>query len=193
MARRSKTLGPSSKTVEAFHLEGAAAHAAYELVRAEGVDALTLRAVAQTCKVDHTALYRHFTDKNALLLAVVGRAFAELIEALREGATRRAFLVAYARFAVEEHHLYAAMFSEQMRANYAAEPLTAHIGELTRLAVERVQGRAPGATISVRDRDAVLRDWALVHGLVDLWRRGLLRAATPNAAIAYIAKLIGAA
>jgi len=42
-----------------------------KLAREEGVDALTIRKIAQWLGVTPMAIYRHFTDKNALLAAVL--------------------------------------------------------------------------------------------------------------------------
>src|SRR5260370_17441752 len=44
-------------------------------IREDGVDAVTLRAVAARLGVSRTALYRHFADKSALLAAVAREGF----------------------------------------------------------------------------------------------------------------------
>ena len=46
---------------------------AVRTIQAEGVERLTLRAVGRRLGVSRTALYRHFTDKSALLAAVAAR------------------------------------------------------------------------------------------------------------------------
>src|SRR5205085_7573915 len=48
---------------------------ALRTIQARGVDALTLRAAGQSLGVSRTALYRHFTDKSALLSAVATEGF----------------------------------------------------------------------------------------------------------------------
>src|SRR5437016_3005395 len=62
---------------------------AVHTIQAKGVDALTLRAVGQKLGVSRTALYRHFSDKSALLAAVAGEGFrmlrAQLLEAWEQG------------------------------------------------------------------------------------------------------------
>src|SRR4051812_33847937 len=91
---------------------------AVRTIEAEGVDALTLRAVAQALGVSRTALYRHFADKAALLTAVATTGFHTLSEALDEawrtgGRGRRAFDdmgVAYVLFAVAHPSYYRVMF-----------------------------------------------------------------------------------
>ena len=60
-------------------LRRALVHAAAELLREGGQDALTLRAVARRSGVSHSAPYRHFSDRAALLSAVAAHAFADLV------------------------------------------------------------------------------------------------------------------
>lgn len=52
--------------------------AAAELVVAEGVDALTTRAVADLAEVPVASLYQYFADKDEILLALVERDVAEM-------------------------------------------------------------------------------------------------------------------
>ncbi|MFJ4650284.1 TetR/AcrR family transcriptional regulator [Nocardia sp. NPDC088792] len=47
--------------------------AATEVLDERGLDAVTMRAVADALQVNPMSLYRHFQDKNALLLAVLDR------------------------------------------------------------------------------------------------------------------------
>src|SRR5215211_6045080 len=52
--------------------------AALALLRASGLDALTLRAVARAAGVSQTAPYRHFADRAALLAGVAEDGFRRL-------------------------------------------------------------------------------------------------------------------
>ena len=52
--------------------------AAVRTIRTHGVDGLTLRGVGSALGVSRTALYRHFTDKAALLAAVAAEGFRML-------------------------------------------------------------------------------------------------------------------
>jgi len=54
------------------------------LLREQGVEGLTLRAVAQRVGVSHSALYRHFPDKAALLATIAAEGFEALAGALEE-------------------------------------------------------------------------------------------------------------
>lgn len=53
-------------------------HAAEELLDAEGVDAVTVRAVARRAQVSHGAPRRHFPTRVQLLAGVAQRGFADL-------------------------------------------------------------------------------------------------------------------
>src|SRR5918999_6482120 len=78
-------------------------------IRAEGVDALTLREIGARLGVSRTALYRHFADKRALLTALATEGFRTLrqllVAAWEQGGHGRAAFhamgVAYVRFAVD--------------------------------------------------------------------------------------------
>ena len=91
---------------------------AVRTIQAKGVDALTLRAVGQKLGVSRTALYRHFTDKSALLAAVAGEGFhtlrVQLVEAWEHGGRGveafEAMGAAYVRFAVANPSYYRVMF-----------------------------------------------------------------------------------
>ena len=70
LAARATT--PARKRADRYHhgdLRRALLQAAVRTIRSHGVDGLTLRGVGSTLGVSRTALYRHFTDKAALLAA----------------------------------------------------------------------------------------------------------------------------
>lgn len=120
VARRSTTT-PARKRADRYHhgdLRRALLQAAVRTIRSHGIDGLTLRAVGSTLGVSRTALYRHFTDKGALLAAVAAEGF----RMLREETTRawvdgerglrgfEAMGVAYVRFALTHPSHYRVMF-----------------------------------------------------------------------------------
>jgi AcrR family transcriptional regulator len=175
--------------------------AALSLIEAQGVEALTLRAVAGQVGVTHAAPYRHFVDKGDLLAAVAGEGFkllAERTEAARDaagaGLTDRllAIGVAYVRFAVEHPAHYRVMFGRGLVDLPADHPfhadaqrafgvLTGTVGELQ--AAGLMAADAP-------DARAVL-GWATVHGLAMLLTDGLLPLpATQEARDAFVAGIL---
>jgi AcrR family transcriptional regulator len=56
---------------------------AIEQLHSEGVETLSLRALARSVGVSQTAPYRHFADKNELLAALATRGYHQLLDDLR--------------------------------------------------------------------------------------------------------------
>ncbi|MFN7982784.1 MAG: TetR/AcrR family transcriptional regulator [Vicinamibacterales bacterium] len=127
----------------------------------EGIESLTLREAGARLGVSRTALYRHFSDKAALLAAVARDGFqkfrAELESAWEQGpATRCGFTrmgEAYIRFAVGHPSHYRVMFGD-FRALCAREP------EL--------------------QEDAQAAFMTFINALVAMQRAGLVRASDPR-------------
>src|SRR5262245_16103564 len=96
---------------------------AVRMIQREGVEALTLRGVGERLGVSGTALYRHFTGKQALLGAVAAEGFRTLRSALADawesgGRGREGFKamgLAYVRFAVTHPSHYRVMFGGRVR------------------------------------------------------------------------------
>jgi AcrR family transcriptional regulator len=92
---------------------------ARSLVETGGADALTVSAVAQIAGVKAPSLYKHFTDRAALLKAVEIAVLHELEATLRAGTkgrtprTRlRSMGITYRRFALDHPRLYGIIYSE---------------------------------------------------------------------------------
>lgn len=152
-------------------------------IRSEGVDGLTLRDIGARLGVSRSALYRHFTDKRALLMAVATEGFRTLREQLvasweEGGRSDRAFYAmgfAYVRFAVANPSHYRVMFGgfvdpQAKDLELATEAKGAF--EALVLALTELQRQ----TVMVPD-DTVLMAryvWALVHGVAMLGIDGQL-------------------
>jgi AcrR family transcriptional regulator len=122
---RRPTTAPVRKRANRYHhgdLRRALLQAAVRTIHSHGVGGLTLRGVGSTLGVSRTALYRHFTDKGALLAAVAAEGFRMLREetarAWEDGERGlRAFEamgVAYVRFALTHPSHYRVMFGADM-------------------------------------------------------------------------------
>jgi AcrR family transcriptional regulator len=154
----------------AYHhgdLRAALLIAAGEILEKEGVEALALREVARKAGVSHSAPYRHFPEREALLAALAAEGFAMLEEAQRDAAAAgglRAMGEAYVRFALDHPHRFRLMFSGLV-------PIGKHpaLREVATKTSERLSGalalRIPGAPGA---RDASIAAWAMVHGLAQL-------------------------
>jgi len=172
-------MGPvrNKKTFHHGDLRRAAIIAAYDLILEHGEEALKLRAIASKCDVDHTALYRHFNNKDALAYEVVVVGFQHLNDVLSkpEELSFGDLLVLYARFALERRNLYEAMFSQKTQTSFDERSLAAEIDKLTHRAAAILEPRLEGKRKIPTDvRDRVIEGWALAHGLIDLLNRGML-------------------
>lgn len=144
--------------------------AAHELLRAGGIEAVTLREAARLAGVSHNAPYRHFASREALLAALATEGFRNLRRALEEAGRRAeqperltALGRAYLRFADADRATFRLMFGGVIeKAGYPdlAEASGAAFGALRSVVAE---GGAPAGA----EREA-LRAWALVHGLAHL-------------------------
>jgi AcrR family transcriptional regulator len=155
--------------------------AAHRIHRTHGVAALSLRAVARDVGLTPMAIYRHFEDKDALLMALVEEGFAKLetvfAEALNAKTPLKAierFLLAYAEFALAEPHAFELMFLirrpgvPEAPASLRASPSPSFEGAISavREAMETgdLKRGDPGETI--------LTAWATAHGLIALHLTG---------------------
>jgi AcrR family transcriptional regulator len=135
--------------------------AARRLLERGGPEALSLREVARRAGVSHSAPYRHFADRAALLAALAAEGFAELSEriaaAAREagGAKRLGPMgAAYVRFALDRPALFRLMFGGHVRGTNHPALAEAAKGAYALLTAEA----GPSA----------VKAWALVHGLAHL-------------------------
>jgi len=171
---------PSRKPKSRYHhgdLRRALLDEAVRIIAREGVGDLTLREVGSRLGVSRTALYRHFSDKSALLAAVARQGFqrfaADLRQAWSEGpGTRQGFErmgVAYVRFALTNPSHYRVMFGD-FRSLCAKDP------ELETDAAASFQVLVQ-ALISLQESGDITPDepvrlahyvWAIVHGIAML-------------------------
>jgi AcrR family transcriptional regulator len=166
----------AADTYQHGDLREALIQAGLKLLTDGGVSNLGLRAAAQLAGVSHTAPYRHFQDKNALVDAIGERGFRMLTARMREeiahvataGVLTRlnASGVGYVSFAMQNPAYFRVIFSGLI-AGEAVSPALHAAGEeaygvLRGLVAE---GIADG-TLVKEDADALsLCAWSLVHGL----------------------------
>ena len=178
MARRSTTT-PARKRADRYHhgdLRRALLQAAVRTIRSHGVDGLTLRGVGSTLGVSRTALYRHFTDKAALLAAVAAEGFRMLREetarAWEDGERGlsgfEAMGVAYVRFAITHPSHYRVMFGADISsaadvqlAGEGAGSFQVLVDALTALQTQNLARRDD-------TQQMALFVWSAVHGVAML-------------------------
>ncbi|WP_055589964.1 TetR/AcrR family transcriptional regulator [Peterkaempfera griseoplana] len=164
---------------------------ALAMVEEEGVQALTLRAIARRAEVSHGAPLRHFPSRAALLSAVAAEGYGEL-ERRREQAARgcgpraadrlRAAALMYVGFAVERRGLFELMSRPDLLV--PSDPL---LRRASRPVFEMLVGlvadcQAEGWRTGADTRLLAAAVWSAVHGFTQLWLMGALtRAAGADA------------
>lgn len=148
-------------------LEAALIRSAGNILEKEGLDALSLREVARKAGVSHSAPYRHFAEREALLAALAAEGFERLGAAQREAAAAgglRAMGEAYVLFALQNPQRFRLMFGGQVSI--------ARHERLRDVATRTFAGLSGALSAQLPEargaRDASIAAWALVHGLAQL-------------------------
>jgi AcrR family transcriptional regulator len=183
---------PGGRPYHHGNLHSALIGAGVELARSGGPDAVTLREACRRVGVSHTAAYRHFPDRDALLAAVADAAMQSLAELMEEliddadgpepraaaEAGLRATGRAYVRFALSEPGLFRTAFA---LPEHHGDPIaSANAGEIPTgplglLAASLDRLLASGAMPPERRPNAEVTAWSAVHGLSMLLLEGPLR------------------
>jgi AcrR family transcriptional regulator len=163
----------------AYHhgdLRAALIRAALELVEEAGPDGFTLREAARKVGVTHTAPYRHFADKDALLVAAAEEGFegmrARMLErtaGVERGSDRLQQIgIAYVEYAVAHPSHFRVMHST--KADESADPdFNACKGRTFGLLLQAIAAcQAEGSLPPGPPGRFALTAWAAVHGLAEL-------------------------
>ncbi|HWX57981.1 TetR/AcrR family transcriptional regulator [Bradyrhizobium sp.] len=172
---------PVRKPQNAYHhgdLRDALVQAALQDVESGGPEAVNISALAKKLGVSQPAPYRHFADREALLVAVTAEAFRQFNVLLRdeiEKPSKRSKLSRLAQaalaFGLRRHGVYRLMFASRTMA-CAPEDSDLHDAARETYALLLEAMEAPAAGL-VRERHA-LQVWAALHGVVMLAEQGLL-------------------
>ena len=177
---RSDPVRPKRKRADQYHhgdLRRALLDEALRIIQAHGVDQLTLRTVGERLGVSRSALYRHFSDKQALIAAVGREGFRTFRVALQEAWERNgrgrsgfeAMAVAYVQFAVTHPSHYRVMFGRFVESCAKDAQFTAEARAAFQVLVDSlVEQQQTGI---VRRDDPVLLArfiWSVVHGIAML-------------------------
>ena len=153
---------------------------ASDVLEHEGIEALSMRRVAQSLGVRASSLYHHFPDKSALLRAVAEKGLRQLAEVLAQAAERtgpdpqqqiRALAIAYHEWALAHPHLYLMLFGST-----PVEERPSPLGQAVSAPMLAAAAQLVGEQKAVAATQAA---WALVHGFVTLELAGQMRLGVP--------------
>ena len=156
-------------------LRSALIEAGVALARDGGPDRVILREVARTAGVSHSAAYRHFTDREALLAEVAGHARGELAAEMSRRIARtrdprrqlQAVGTAYIDFALNQPGLFRTAFGVHA-VTAESEPHTDGANPYEILGHVLDQAQSAGLLAPERRPGAEIAAWSTVHGLACL-------------------------
>jgi AcrR family transcriptional regulator len=161
--------------------------AARDIVSAEGLDALSMRALGGRVGVSAATIYLHFQDKDELLRSVMEEGFkrlgatvAEESSRLSAGASPLDHLAcsarAYARFALENTGYFRAMFEVPAVPHVSCCPAPQKVGRVSHEEATALlrQAAAEGELTRDEPERAAVMGWGLIHGLTSLYLSGHL-------------------
>ncbi len=178
----------SKRSGETYHhgnLHDTLIAAAIELIRDKGPNAFSLRELAKKAGVSHTAPYRHFKDKNALLSAIAETGFKTLTERTRnaamqfDGDPKRQLIesgVAYVELALDNPEITQLMFGGFIDTEKCPkENLDSEADNAFQGLVNLIEsGKQSGVFRNEETELLALATWSMVHGLAMLITGGQL-------------------
>lgn len=179
---------PRPKRPNRYHhgdLPRALLDAALRIVQTEGMEALTLRAVARLAGVSQAAPYRHFANKEAILAGVAEEGFRSLMAAMRQSvqasgdiplARLRAVGIGYVTFATSHPSHFRVMFGRDMADRSAFPTLRQVASDTLDMVVDAIADCQRAGLVRSEEAaaDLALTAWSSVHGLSALLVDGVL-------------------
>jgi AcrR family transcriptional regulator len=156
--------------------EQAIVESARDILADQGMEALSMRSVAERVGVSATAIYHYFENKDELVGRVVQQGFRQFGEYLETVANRhpggsldrvRAIGHGYLRFAFEHQAYFRVLFGLHHQHPHALEDLPEDGGY--RLLRQAVQDAMEAGTMRRVDPDLmVMYLWSITHGLLTI-------------------------
>lgn len=180
MSNRQATTGKNVQGRTSYHhgdLRRALLDAAREEVATNGAQALTLSSLARRAGVAQSAPYRHFADRDDLLVALAMEGFQEFSAALRSAAeagqddgSLSRMAAAYLKFGERNVELYRLMFASRLVPDSPADSTLSRIAKESYELLLSVVSGAGGAG----SHQSPMAVWAQLHGLVMLKADGFV-------------------
>jgi AcrR family transcriptional regulator len=169
----------ATRTYHHGDLRRAILSAALEVIRSDGVAAISLRDLARRADVSHTAPAHHFKDKAGLLTAIATEGFELLAAALTTVPTGTAHRLRemgarYVEFALEHPAHFEVMFRPQLL--HGDDPQLTAAKERALRALHSGVEDLPAARRDPDVQRAGLAAWSLAHGFATLQLSGSLPA-----------------
>lgn len=192
----------SPKRARSYHhgdLKRSAREAAAAIIAEEGLEAVSMRRVAERAGATHSSIYQHFDEKKTLLSAVATEGFRDLAKKMQQAARGvdgaldrvRAMAAAYVHFAAERTAHFRVMSEPDVthRSGADSELWAAH-GVVLDLLCDAVAKAQDAGALRAGDSQALaISIWTFTHGYAEAvrTRRGFyherLRPATSRRAI----------
>ncbi len=169
-------------------LKSAILQKAVEIIQKKGEVDFTLREIAESLKVSHTAVYRHFKSKRDLLSHIAEEGFLALsadfessIKGLRTPRQKLHVLgKCYIEFAFRNQGHYRSMFHQELRCGEEVRPELEAAGHQAFSILESVIQEGMRTQIFLKDSSAMAARtiWSAVHGFSTLLIDGQFQSLT---------------
>jgi AcrR family transcriptional regulator len=154
---------------------------AADVIKQHGLDALSLRKLAKKCQVSSSALYRHFKDMDALVLAAIKRGYEllqqnlnSIIETCGDDtiACLKGLENSYIEFAQQHQNFFYIMYNNSLATKYA-EQLNDITNEVYELVKKQIIKGIKNKIFRNDDPDVITFSmWAYLHGITMLMLQG---------------------
>ncbi len=186
---------PAAKRGPYHHgdLARALVEAALRKIESSGVEGFTLRDAAREVGVTHTAVYRHFVDKRALLATIAEEGFRALTEEMTSSASgarsaddapRRldAMGRAYVRYAMREPARYRVMFGPRLNVDDRYPTLEREARAAFQTLEDAIaEGVRAGTLVDRPPRELATLLWMSAHGYASLVLHGRIESRAERA------------
>lgn len=150
-----------------------------KLLDQTGYEKFSLRKVAKACNVSQTAPYRHFKDKDELIVAIAMEATKEFDQSLKQALIKfpddpkkqlKEMGIAYVDFFVKKPEYLRLLFFSDIKSKMNIDSclsenhfVDGHPFHTFFSAVERYKNNSPNETML--EKELMLYCWGLVHGI----------------------------
>jgi AcrR family transcriptional regulator len=163
-------------------LKNALIQAGVAVLARDGVNALSLREVARQAGVSHAAPYAHFTDKQALIAAIITEGYRLLYVQLEsvvhtwQGDPHRQLVEmawTYVQFAMQESDIFKIMFSGVLESEKNYPDFVTRSQGTFQLVVQVVQNCEQKGILKLLAPELMaVTVWGQVHGMISLIMMG---------------------